>query len=92
MSKKILELKNVNKYFITSDGKTLKACNNINLDIEEGKITGIVGESGCGKTTLVRLIVQLEKLTEGEILYKGKDISKFNKKELRENRKNIQIS
>ena len=37
MSKKILELKNVNKYFITSDGKTLKACNNINLDIEEGK-------------------------------------------------------
>lgn len=91
MSKKILELKNVNKYFITSDGKTLKACNNINLDIEEGKITGIVGESGCGKSTLVRLIVQLEKLTEGEILYKGKDISKFNKKELRENRKNIQM-
>lgn len=49
MSKKILELKNVNKYFITSDGKTLKACNNINLDIEEGKITGIVGESGMWK-------------------------------------------
>lgn len=91
MSRKILELKNITKHFVTSNGEILKACNNIDIDVVEGKITGIVGESGCGKSTLVRLIVQLEKLTRGQILYRGKDVSKLNKKELRESRKNIQM-
>ena len=51
----------------------------------------MVGESGCGKTTLGRTILGLEKITEGEILFKGKDISKFSKKEVQLLRKEIQI-
>lgn len=86
-----MEIKHISKHFQSSHGKTLVACNDINLDIYKGRTLGVVGESGCGKSTLVRMITQLEKPTEGEILYKGKNIADFNKNEKWEHKKNVQM-
>ena len=87
----ILETKNLTKIYEKSNNKKVVACNNVNLKIHKGKTLGIVGESGSGKTTLVNMLMDLETPTSGEILYHSKDISKFTKKEIWENRQNIQI-
>lgn len=87
----ILETKNLTKIYEKSNNKKVIACNNINLKIRKGKTLGIVGESGSGKTTLVNMLMDLEKPASGEILYHGRDMSKFTKKEIWENRQNIQI-
>lgn len=87
----ILETKNLTKIFTTYDGKELIACDNVNLSVYKGKTLGIVGESGSGKTTFIRMLMNLEKPTSGEILYHGKDLSKFSEKEIWENRQQIQM-
>lgn len=87
----ILETKNLTKIYEKSDDKKVVACNNVNLQIHKGKTLGIVGESGSGKSTFVNMLMNLEKPTSGEILYHGKDISKFTKEEVWLNRQNIQI-
>lgn len=87
----ILKAEGVTKIFTTSKKKSLTACNNISLNVYKGKTLGIVGESGCGKSTFIRMLMQLEDVTEGKIVYKGKDISKFSKEEIWLNRKNMQM-
>ncbi|MDO4690542.1 MAG: ATP-binding cassette domain-containing protein [Fusobacterium sp.] len=87
----ILESKNLTKIFSTYDGKEMIACDKINLKVYRGKTLGIVGESGSGKTTFIRMLMNLEKPSSGEILYHGKDISKFSEREVWENRQNIQM-
>ncbi len=86
----LLEIKNLATYFKTNSG-IVKAIDGISLNIYEGETLGLVGESGCGKTTLGRTIMQLEKATKGEIIYQGKDLTKLSKKEIRKLRKDIQI-
>ena len=73
MSTPIIETKHLTKYFKTSRG-LLHAVEDVNLTIEQGKTIGVVGESGCGKTTLGRVITMLEPATSGEVLLEGKDI------------------
>ena len=90
MSEIILEVKNLKKYFDTPRGK-LHAVDDINFSIEEGKTLGLVGESGCGKSTTGRVILRLLNATDGEIIYKGRDIRNLSKNEMRELRKEIQI-
>lgn len=92
----ILEIKNLNKEFISkasllSKSNSVKAVNNVSFKIYEGETVGLVGESGCGKTTLGRCILQLEKVTSGQIIYKGKDITTLSKKSFKQLRKEIQI-
>lgn len=87
----ILEAKHVTRKFPASGGRTLVACNDVNLKLYKGKTLGLVGESGCGKSTFMRFLVSLDKPTEGEIIYKGKDITKLKGEELRQNRQNIQM-
>ena len=87
----ILEAKHVTRIFPAAGGKKLTACNDINLKFYKGKTLGIVGESGCGKSTFMRFLVSLDVPTEGEILFHGKDITKLKGEELRQNRQHIQM-
>ena len=87
----ILDAKHVTRKFPAAGGRTLVACNDVNLKLYKGKTLGLVGESGCGKSTFMRFLVSLDKPTEGEILYRGKDITKLKGEELRQNRQNIQM-
>ncbi len=87
----ILKAVHVTKKFPASKGRTLLACNDVNLDVYKGKTLGIVGESGCGKSTFVKMLVQMYPPTEGEILYEGRDITRLKGEELRQNRRKIQM-
>ncbi|WDV46289.1 ATP-binding cassette domain-containing protein [Clostridiaceae bacterium M8S5] len=89
-SNKLVEIKNLKKYFKTPKGM-LHAVDDITLDISEGKTLGVVGESGCGKSTTGRLAVNLLTPTSGEILFNGKNLSKINKNEMKEIRKEMQM-
>ncbi len=69
----------------------VQVLSDINLEVEEGEIVAVVGESGCGKTTLGKMIVGIHKPTEGKILYKGKDISKLKKGDFKDYRLGVQM-
>lgn len=90
MSDVILEVKNLKKYFKTSKGM-LHAVDDINFTLERGKTLGLVGESGCGKSTTGRVILRLLEATGGEVIFEGKDINKLSKSEMRHMRKEMQI-
>ena len=87
--KPLLEMKNLATYFKTGNNwifgkeKIVKAVDNVSFKIYEGETLGLVGESGCGKTTLGRTIIHLEKATKGEIYYNQKDITNLDKKSLK---------
>jgi peptide/nickel transport system ATP-binding protein len=93
----ILEIKNLEKHFPLEKGffggvkRWLKAVDNVSLKVRKGRTLGLVGESGCGKTTLGRTILRLLEPTSGDIIYKGTNITELNNKELRKLRRNMQI-
>ena len=72
---KILEVKNLKKYFHIGPKTVLKAVDEVNFHIFEGEIFGLVGESGCGKSTTGRTLIRLHEPTSGEILFRGNNIS-----------------
>ena len=95
--KVLLEVQKVKKEFVTSKsltGKPLKivhAVDSVDLTIYEGETIGVVGESGCGKSTLGRCILQLIRPTAGNVLYRGEDITKLNKEQMRQMRRKMQL-
>ena len=97
MDKTILELQNLKKYFpmksqaIFGPKRQLKAVEGVSLKIQKGEIFGLVGESGCGKTTLGRTALRLYEPTDGKILFDGDDISRMSDKELIPYKKRMQI-
>ena len=74
MKEKIIELKNLKKYFYLSRNRILKAVDNISIEIFRGETFGLVGESGCGKSTLGRTIKGIYRPTAGQVIFEGKDI------------------
>ena len=91
----ILEVKHLHKRF-TSKGITVKAVTDVSFDVKPGETIGIVGESGCGKTTLGRCIVRAYNASEGEVLYRTRageevDFLTVDKKKMKEIRKEIQM-
>ena len=90
MKNTIIEAVNLKKYFDTPRGK-LHAVDDVSFTIEKGTTMGVVGESGCGKSTLGRTMIHLLESTEGQIIFKGQDVTKVNKNKLRELREEMQI-
>lgn len=86
----LLDVKNLTKYFHTSRG-LLHAVDDVSFQIERGKTLGLVGESGCGKSTCGRAILRLIELTSGEVRFEDVNISTLSKSELRKYRKDMQI-
>jgi peptide/nickel transport system ATP-binding protein len=86
----LLEVRNLKKYFKAGSG-SLHAVDDITFTLDEGKTLGVVGESGCGKTTLGRTILHLLEPTDGLICFEGKDITNPTKKELCAAREEMQI-
>ncbi|AUJ24031.1 MULTISPECIES: ABC transporter ATP-binding protein [Virgibacillus] len=74
MAKAILEVNRLKKFFEVNRNQTLQAVNDVSFQISEGETFGLVGESGCGKSTIGRTILGLYHKTAGEVLYDGKDI------------------
>ncbi len=86
----LLEVRNLKKYFKTPKGM-LHAVDDVSFTIERGKTLGVVGESGCGKSTTGRTILRLTEPTSGEVLFEGKDIGKLSDSEMRKKRTEMQI-
>ncbi|RED48881.1 ABC transporter ATP-binding protein [Seonamhaeicola aphaedonensis] len=92
----LLEVINIEKTYFSKSGwfskpTTFNAVNNVSFKLFEGETLGLVGESGCGKSTLGNAILQLDNVTAGQIIYKGIDITKLSKYEIKKLRKDIQI-
>ena len=97
MANSLLEIKNLVKYFPIKKGvfkRTVgwvKAVDDVTFEVYEGETLGLVGESGCGKTTTALSILRLEEPTNGQVIFDGKDIIKMKKSDMRKERKNMQI-
>ena len=87
----ILEAKHITRRYPAPNGRTLTACQDVSLNFYRGQTLGIVGESGCGKSTFMRMVVSLEQPDEGELLFHGRDITKLKGEELRQHRQKIQM-
>ena len=86
----LLDVRNLKKYFSTPKGM-LHAVDDVTFTIEKGKTLGVVGESGCGKSTTGRAILRLLEPTSGQVMFEGQDVVKLSKEEMRKKRTEMQI-
>ncbi|MFP3663849.1 ATP-binding cassette domain-containing protein [Priestia sp. SIMBA_032] len=90
-TKHLLEVKQLSKYFSITDKQVLKAVDGVSFHISKGETFGLVGESGCGKSTAGRTIIGLYNRTSGEVLYKGKNVHELSEKEKFAFHRNMQM-
>ena len=97
MSQRLIEVENLKKYYPVTAGllsrhvADVKAVDGVSFSINEGETLGLVGESGCGKSSLGRALLRLEEPTAGRVLYKGDDITAWNRRQLKGLRKEAQM-
>jgi oligopeptide/dipeptide ABC transporter ATP-binding protein len=91
MSRNLIEIRNLKKYFNIGKGQSLKAVNDISLDIKQGETLGVVGESGCGKSTAGRTILRLYEPTEGSVNFNGTNIYSLSGSKMKALRREMQM-
>ncbi|MCL1632038.1 dipeptide ABC transporter ATP-binding protein [Sporolactobacillus sp. CPB3-1] len=97
MNEALLQVENLKKYYPIKGGKfgkvseTVRAVDGVSFSVREGETLGIVGESGCGKSTTGRMIMRLIEPTEGKIIFQNRNIMELSKREMRKARKDIQM-
>ena len=87
----LLSVKHLKKYFNVGRGSVLKAVDDVSFDIYKGETLGLVGESGCGKTTCGRVCIGLYGKTDGQVLYRGKDVHAITGKDRHAFKKDVQM-
>ena len=87
----LLEVRDLKMYFRSGKDSVVKAVDGVSFRIDKGKVLGLVGESGCGKTTIGKSVLKIYNPTGGEVLYKGKDILKMSKGEFKKYRRSLQM-
>jgi oligopeptide transport system ATP-binding protein len=87
----LVSVRDLKVRFSAGRGQTVKAVDGVSLDIYEGETLGLVGESGCGKTTLGRAILRLTEPTSGQVVYNGRDLAKLSSRQMRDERRHLQI-
>ncbi|PJN91609.1 ABC transporter ATP-binding protein [Bacillus sp. mrc49] len=91
-TKALFEIRELSKYYpLKHSSKQIKAVDNVSFSIIEGETFGLVGESGSGKSTLGRAILQLERMTTGDVVFKGQSLTQLKSSEMRKMRKNMQM-
>ncbi len=88
---KILQVKQVTKHFTIGKGRILQAVNDVSFDVKKGETFGLVGESGCGKSTIGRTIIGLYNRTKGDVLFDGKNVHQLPERELFQLRQRMQM-
>ena len=91
MSEIIMRIEHITKKFPVAGGKFLTACDDISFNVRRGETVAIVGESGCGKTTLLKAIMNMQKPTSGKIIFHGVDITQLEGEDKRQNYRHIQM-
>lgn len=87
----LIAIKDLKVHFNLGGNRVVKAVDGVTLDIYQGETLGLVGESGCGKSTLGRAILRLTELTSGQVFYRDRDLAHLSSKQLREERRHLQI-
>src|SRR4028118_21070 len=92
----LISIQNLKVYYTSSGGflkekKIVKAVDDVSLDIKKGETLGLVGESGCGKSTLGRALLRLTEPTGGQVLFRGRDLARLSKGEMRGQRRHLQM-
>ncbi len=90
-NKNVIEVKNLKKYFTVGKKQILKAVDDVSFSIEKGKTLGLVGESGCGKTTVGRTLVRLYEPNSGKIIFDGQDVTNVTKQKRKELARRMQM-
>lgn len=91
MAETLIAIKDLRVHFNLGGNRIVKAVDGVTLDIYQGETLGLVGESGCGKSTLGRAILRLTELTSGQVFYRDRDLAQLSSKQLREERRRLQI-
>ncbi|MDY6287625.1 MAG: ATP-binding cassette domain-containing protein, partial [Lachnospiraceae bacterium] len=90
-SQHLLEVSNLTKYFDAGRGRKVHAVDHVSFAVDEGMTFGLVGESGCGKSSCARTIIRIYEPTEGTIFFEGRDVSHLPQRVLQPLRKDMQM-
>ncbi|HHV07808.1 MAG TPA: ATP-binding cassette domain-containing protein [Firmicutes bacterium] len=91
MNKRLIDVKNLKKYFDVGDGAKLHAIDDVSFSINKGETLGLVGESGCGKSTTGRVMLRLLPPTGGQVIFEGQDVLKANAQQMKRLRQKMQM-